>query len=1121
MRNKLIFILLLTLSLCVYSEVTYSDPFGGEGAFGSIINYLKRVTTSIIPSISATYDLGSSAKTWRYGYFGDLQLAGSGPDYTLAVTGGDTFGWHAESQISYWKNDTDGRFYWLADSLHNLQLVPYTTDGKVGINKGIADPAYNLDVTGTTNITGNTTIGGNLIVSGTITGSGVAPTTADYLVGTANGSLSAEIVVGTTPGGELGNTWASPTIDDSVAVTSWNLTTPTITTSLTTSTPATISAAELDRLDGLAGIITTDVTACTDLEGVGLAIDTAVLKFAPTELESVTFGGGAQATVAHTFANSGTDVVMTYSTGALAVTGNISATNLSGSNTGDNTVATSGDAALDFFGAGVTAVTDATACTDIEGTSLTITTGVLNVDDDFLKLGGDVASAGVYDFGSASVVLEIPNAAAPTTDATGEMAIDTNLLTQGVLQVYLTSAIANVVATTDTPNDNEIPTYDSAGGTVQWEAAAGGGAPTDADYLVGTANGSLSAEIVVGTTPGGSLGGTWASPTIDDLFVLNTGDNMTGDLSLSGTGPDITWVVTGGDTFGLHTETNLAYFKNDTDSIFYWLADGSHNLNLVPYVSNGKVGINKGVGTPAFNLDVTGTTNITGNTTVGGNLSVTGSGLLINGATVGTSGVGVIAIKKGTIPSSSPASETQLYTQGDYVAGFSATGGTITTVGSESVHTFLTGADFVVTGSGNVKVLVVAGGGGGGGVYGGGGGAGGIVYNASYAVTAGTYTVTVGGGGPGNTGTGRGTNGTDSTFGAGITGTGGGGGGGGNDTTGANGGCGGGGTYAQAGGTGSQGYNGGAGKADPNYPLGGGGGMGAVGGTPADGNATTSGAGGVGLAYTIYDDSSIYYSGGGGGGGTANGATVAPGAGGNGGGGAGGTQPNGAGVAGTANKGGGGGGGAGNTTGDGADGGSGIVIVRFTPTSATGAELKVRDEVGNVTTLSPHNFDNIPKEVVNKVKTDSNGLAWTYHSEKEGKEITVDMFNAIKDLETVTGKKYIYNNEIIQPVLEPKIARYFAEIKDNIVQRVTVAETKEWCETRLGGQWVETSMSNSQKNYAGKGYIYYPDKDDFSQPQPYPSWKLDNDLEWLAPIEMPKDGKIYKWNEDKLKWETQ
>ena len=48
-------------------------------------------------------------------------------------------------------------------------------------------------------------------------------------------------------------------------------------------------------------------------------------------------------------------------------------------------------------------------------------------------------------------------------------------------------------------------------------AAVGGGsgAPTTADYLVGTANGGLSAEIVVGTSPGGELGGTWASPTVD------------------------------------------------------------------------------------------------------------------------------------------------------------------------------------------------------------------------------------------------------------------------------------------------------------------------------------------------------------------------------------------------------------------------------------------------------------------------------------------------------------------------------------------------------------------------------------------------------------------------------
>jgi hypothetical protein len=58
------------------------------------------------------------------------------------------------------------------------------------------------------------------------------------------------------------------------------------------------------------------------------------------------------------------------------------------------------------------------------------------------------------------------------------------------------------------------------GGTVWFGEAVtasggGGGAPTTADYLVGTAQGGLSAEIVVGTTPNGELGGTWGAITVD------------------------------------------------------------------------------------------------------------------------------------------------------------------------------------------------------------------------------------------------------------------------------------------------------------------------------------------------------------------------------------------------------------------------------------------------------------------------------------------------------------------------------------------------------------------------------------------------------------------------------
>ena len=65
-------------------------------------------------------------------------------------------------------------------------------------------------------------------------------------------------------------------------------------------------------------------------------------------------------------------------------------------------------------------------------------------------------------------------------------------------------------------------------------------APVDADYLVGTANGTLSGEIVVGTSPGGELGGTWAAPTVDATHSGSAHHTQSHDHSVAGDGTTLT-----------------------------------------------------------------------------------------------------------------------------------------------------------------------------------------------------------------------------------------------------------------------------------------------------------------------------------------------------------------------------------------------------------------------------------------------------------------------------------------------------------------------------------------------------------------------------------------------------
>jgi hypothetical protein len=113
---------------------------------------------------------------------------------------------------------------------------------------------------------------------------------------------------------------------------------------------------------------------------------------------------------------------------------------------------------------------------------------------------------------------------------------------------------------------------------------------------------------------------------------------------------------------------------------------------------------------------------------------------------------------------------------------------------------------------------------------------------------------------------------------------------------------------------------------------------------------------------------------------------------------------------------------------------------------------------------------------------------------------------------------------------------HFAKIdENNIVTQVVVVDNKDTSDASgvekehigaahlekiLGGVWKQTSYNgNMRKNYAGIGYTYDPVRDAFIPPQPFASWLLNaGSCLWEAPVPMPTDGKMYRWDEDTTSW---
>jgi hypothetical protein len=108
------------------------------------------------------------------------------------------------------------------------------------------------------------------------------------------------------------------------------------------------------------------------------------------------------------------------------------------------------------------------------------------------------------------------------------------------------------------------------------------------------------------------------------------------------------------------------------------------------------------------------------------------------------------------------------------------------------------------------------------------------------------------------------------------------------------------------------------------------------------------------------------------------------------------------------------------------------------------------------------------------------------------------------------------------------MAHYAFLDDNNIVTEVIVGidetelieglDPETWYGQFRGQRCVRTSYnSNIRKQYAGIGYTYDAAADVFIEPQPYPSWNLNDNHDWQPPVPQPTEGYWY-WDEDSLEW---
>lgn len=488
--------------------------------------------------------------------------------------------------------------------------------------------------------------------------------------------------------------------------------------------------------------------------------------------------------------------------------------------------------------------------------------------------------------------------------------------------------------------DSDVETYISGGTSTPILSTTIIGSSTRTSGAGGTSTGSLSVEGISAGAAFDLVNTTTTTGRAMRIVSLNTGGLAIEDLDNSGA--QVFKIDSNGNTIlgdASSSATRQGYLSVISEST---QSSGFNDITefLAPSQAGGGISLNVGVANSSKNLGklVFNYSGTSGSDTNSLGLGFYGADNLLvveAGGNIRFEGTGALTLNRGTTAQrpSNPVNgmlryntttgaieEYALNSWNEITQLFSASGGTVTTDGTYTYHTFTSSGTWTVSsGSRSVEYLIVAGGGAGGGhnsgyYEGGGGGAGGMQFSTTTA-NAGSYSIVVGAGGTGAAG-GSNTSGSNSSA-FGVTSIGGGKGGAGASAA-ANGGSGGGSGYNGSFGTGTTGQGNNGGTYGGTYNGGGGGG-----GKSAAGGGANSGVGGAGGEWP--SGSGTYYAGGGGGGRQS--PTAAGGVGGGGDGQT--TGAAGPGQAGTANTGGGGGGGWDSSATAAGNGGSGIVIIRY------------------------------------------------------------------------------------------------------------------------------------------------------------------------------------------------